>query len=114
MKESNIPDELLEGSFLIGECRGGIVDQIGYVDKKDGRSKDFLKLTYLFEVGKASAIKSVKVDVPLDPKIVDPGEVKMELKRGHRYLLRLQSLRTERGNTEARLVAGSVPVEIVK
>ena len=114
MKESSIAPEFFAGPFLIGECRGGMVDQIGYVDKRDGKSKDFLKLTYLFEVGTGNAIKSVKVDFPLDAKITDPNQVKVDLKRGHRYLLQLQSLKTERGNTEARLFAGSVPVEIEK
>lgn len=113
MKESNIPPEILSaGPCLIGECRGGLVDQIGYVDKKDGKAKDFVKLSYLFEIGSGNSIKSVRVDMPLPKTITDPNQVKVELKRGQRYLLQLQSLKTDRGNTEARLVAGSKPFAI--
>lgn len=114
MKYSEIPQEVLKACpCLIGEHRGSVIERVEWVDKQDGTAKGFVKATHLFEIGQGSVIQSIRIDEPIARNIEDPKQVKPLFKRGSKYLLSLQSLKKEKGNLDGRLVAGSVPVELV-
>ena len=113
MKYSDIPEAIVAaGACLIGEYRGSQVERVEWVDRNDGKAKGFVKCTHLFEMGIGGAVKAIRVDEPIPKTVMDPNEVKVSLKRGSRYLMSLQILKNDRGNLDARLVAGSVPVEL--
>jgi len=113
MKKSEIPQEILSaGPLFIGEYRGSLVELIQWVDKTDGKAKDFVKAVHLFEVVIAGAVQPIRVEERVPPAITDPAAVKVPYKRGHSYLVSLNQLRNERGNLDARLSVGSVPVEL--
>lgn len=113
MKKSEIPIEILNaGPCLIGEYRGSKVERIDYVDKKDGKAKGFVKATHLFEVGVGGTVTAIRVDEKIQESITDPAQVKVPYKRGMFYLVRLASLTNDKGNLEARSVAGSALLEL--
>jgi hypothetical protein len=113
MKKSEIPIEILSaGPCFIGEYRGSKVESISYVDKTDGKAKSFIRVSHLFEIGAGASVQAIRVEERVPATVTDPKEVKVTFKRGLQYLLSLQGLRIEKGNVDASLVTGSVPVEL--
>lgn len=85
-------------AFMVGEYRGHKIERIEYNDKTTGKPTSFLKCEANVETGDGT---SVPVEVRLPRGLDDPQKIALGVTKGQQVVLRLATLKEEKGRTFA-------------
>ena len=108
MNRDELAKQVLQGLLLIvGEYRGSRAEDAGFIDKKTGYKKEYIRATHLIECAWYDGVDRVLLtqSFPDTVTTVEQAVATFTYQRGRRYAFYLEWFKRERGQLLARLSA---------